>query len=340
MLISAWLKGLRRKRLDENDFDDEIRAHLAIAADEKQSDGADPRARSSIAEGVRQRHADHRGGPPRLDAVVDRRLARPGERCALRGAGAREKPGVCAHRHRRAHAWDRPERRGLHDVERHDLQPDRRRHTAAQLAVIYGETSTGRDVRVSYPDYQYLRDHDHAFSGLSAPARSSRTWAGAAPAARSGRRWSPATTFRFSACAPSAAARSCRRTRSRPAAIPSSSSATVCGVATSAPTPDIVGRTVEINNYPLTIVGVAEPAFHGTTVVYDVEVFVPVMMAPQLGFGSQQTSSGILSDRRAAVFFPQGFLRPGVTLAAAAAQIDALSAALTSDRPLSDVHSG
>jgi hypothetical protein len=60
---------------------------------------------------------------------------------------------------------------------------------------------------------------------------------------------------------------------------------------------------VEINNYPLTIVGVAEPAFHGTTVVYDVEVFVPVMMAPQLGFGSQQTSSGILSDRRASVFF-------------------------------------
>jgi len=40
-------------------------------------------------------------------------------------------------------------------------------------------------------------------------------------------------------------------------------------------------------------------------VVYDVEVFIPVMMAPQLGFnfGSQQpTPSGILSDRRAALF--------------------------------------
>jgi putative ABC transport system permease protein len=94
---------------------------------------------------------------------------------------------------------------------------------------------------------------------------------------------------------------------------------------------------VEINNYPLTIVGVAEPTFHGTTVVYDVEVFVPVMMAPQLGFGSQQTSSNILTDRRAALFFPQGFLRPGVTLAAAAAQIDGLSNALASDRPLTDV---
>ena len=44
--------------------------------------------------------------------------------------------------------------------------------------------------------------------------------------------------------------------------------------------PDIVGKTIEINNYPLTVVGVADPTFHGTTVVYDVEVFVPVMMAP------------------------------------------------------------
>ena len=44
-------------------------------------------------------------------------------------------------------------------------------------------------------------------------------------------------------------------------------------------------------------------------------------MAPQLGltFGSQQTTpSGILSDRRAALFYPQGYLRRGTTLANAA----------------------
>ena len=37
---------------------------------------------------------------------------------------------------------------------------------SGRLAVIFGETSTGRHVRVSYPDYQYLRDHDRAFSEL------------------------------------------------------------------------------------------------------------------------------------------------------------------------------
>ena len=62
-------------------------------------------------------------------------------------------------------------------------------------------------------------------------------------------------------------------------------------------------------------------------------------MAPQLGFtfGSQQTTpSGILSDRRAGVFYPQGYLRPGMTLANAAAQTDALWATLARDRPLTD----
>src|SRR5688500_2223286 len=43
MSIVAWLKRLKRRRLDldEEDFQDEIRAHLAIAADERIADGAD-----------------------------------------------------------------------------------------------------------------------------------------------------------------------------------------------------------------------------------------------------------------------------------------------------------
>src|SRR4029077_9913230 len=37
---------------------------------------------------------------------------------------------------------------------------------SAQLGVIFGETSTGREVDLSYPDYKYIREHDRAFSGL------------------------------------------------------------------------------------------------------------------------------------------------------------------------------
>ena len=38
MRILSWLE---RRRLDEEDFKDEIRAHLAIATDERIADGAD-----------------------------------------------------------------------------------------------------------------------------------------------------------------------------------------------------------------------------------------------------------------------------------------------------------
>src|SRR6266498_2856302 len=41
MSIVGWLKGLKRRRLDDEDFQEEIRAHLAIAADERIADGAD-----------------------------------------------------------------------------------------------------------------------------------------------------------------------------------------------------------------------------------------------------------------------------------------------------------
>ncbi len=105
--------------------------------------------------------------------------------------------------------------------------------------------------------------------------------------------------------------------------------------------PDILGKTLEVNNYQLTIVGVADSTFHGTIVGYDVELFIPVMMTPQLGInvGSLQNgaSADILADRGAGILDVLGPLRPGVTFASAAAQIDALSATLSRDAALTDV---
>src|SRR4051812_9359864 len=34
---------------------------------------------------------------------------------------------------------------------------------SSQLATVYRETTAGRALGLSYPDYQYLRDHDRAF---------------------------------------------------------------------------------------------------------------------------------------------------------------------------------
>ena len=98
--------------------------------------------------------------------------------------------------------------------------------------------------------------------------------------------------------------------------------------------PGIVGKTIEINHCTLTIVGVADPAFHGTIVGYDVEVYVPIMMTAEVGVfdGPPATSAVVLSDRSRPVLFPHGFLRPGIPVAAAAAETTTMWTTLVRDR--------
>ena len=94
--------------------------------------------------------------------------------------------------------------------------------------------------------------------------------------------------------------------------------------------PDIVGKTIRLNAHPLTVVGVAAPSFHGTIVSFDVEAFVPVMMAPQIGEGTQDPRT-ILTDKQANFLIVQGRLRPGTTLADASAQLAVLRTQLRAD---------
>src|SRR5262245_15328780 len=37
---------------------------------------------------------------------------------------------------------------------------------SAKLVSVFRETSSGRALEVSFADYQYIRDHDRAFTGL------------------------------------------------------------------------------------------------------------------------------------------------------------------------------
>ena len=270
MSIVAWLKRLTRRRLDDDDFQEEIRAHLAIAADERIADGADPRDARSCASlkefgnvTLTTEAARRVWTPWWLDALHDQVERRP-----LRDPRAREEPGVLAHRRRRAHARHRPERRRLHDAQEHRAQPARRRRRVGP-ARASSSAKRARDAScaVSYPDYQYLRDHDRAFSGLFGSSRG-HGQPGPRPErppdlrrARHRQLLSGARRSRRSS-----AARSCRRTRSRRAAIRSSCISDGLWRRDFGADPDIVGKTIEINNFPLTVVGVADPTFHGTIV--------------------------------------------------------------------------
>jgi predicted permease len=210
---------------------------------------------------------------------------------------------------------------------------------SARLASIVRETTSGRRLELSYADYQYVRDHDRAFSGLMG---STVATVGLGRGRGSRSLWAEIVTGNYFQVLGVRAQRG-RTLLPSDEVAPGGHPVVVISDGLwrrdFGGDPGIVGTTIEINNYRLTIVGVADAAFHGTTVVYDVELYIPVMMAPQLGFafgGQQTTASGILADRRAAFAFPQGYLRSGTTIANATAQIDALGAALSRDRPLTD----
>jgi predicted permease len=338
--MSMW-SWLTRRRLDEVDLQEEIQAHLKIAADERMSEGADPQ-RAQL-ESLKEfgnvtltREAAHRVWTPRwLDALHDQVSD---VRYAIRSLAknpvfALTVVGVLT----LGIGLNAAVFTMLKSIA---LSPVAGVTGSANLSVIYGETSTGREVRLSYPDYQYLRDQDQAFSGLLGTVLV-KVNLGRGRHAR--QIWGEAVTGNYFQVLGVRAALG--RTL-----LPSDEIAPgrhpVIAISDGlwrrdfGADPGIVGKTLEINNERLTVVGVIDPSFHGTTVVYDVELYVPVMTTPQLGFkfGSREsTPSGILGDQSAALFYPQGYLRTGVSLAKAAAQTNALWTTLSHDRPLTDV---
>ena len=76
----------------------------------------------------------------------------------------------------------------------------------------------------------------------------------------------------------------------------------------------IVGKTVEFNSRPFTIIGVAPKGFIGTEVAYDPEMFIPVMMAKTIEPGSTW-----IDKRDSNNLFTVGRLKPGVSFAQAKA---------------------
>ena len=210
---------------------------------------------------------------------------------------------------------------------------------ASHLAVIFGETGAGRQVRVSYPDFKSLRESATAFSDLFGSSLATVNM-GRGRAAR--QLWSELVTGNYFQVL-GVRAQLGRTLLPSDEVAPGRHPVVVISDALwrrdFAADPEILGKTIEINNYPLTVVGVTDPTFHGTIVSYDVELFVPVMMSAQLGMFAglpASSASTLFSDPRATLLFPHGYLRPGVTLSNAAAEIQGISTTLARDRAVTD----
>jgi len=92
----------------------------------------------------------------------------------------------------------------------------------------------------------------------------------------------------------------------------------------------VVGRTVQINKHPFTILGVAQPGFHGTLLFFSPDFFVPIVdREPVDGL----TDLNVRGTRWAQVI---GHLKAGVTPAQAIADLNSIGSYLEQTYPKDD----
>jgi predicted permease len=93
----------------------------------------------------------------------------------------------------------------------------------------------------------------------------------------------------------------------------------------------VVGRTVQLDKHPFTIVGVAPPEFHGTLLFFNPDFFVPIVNQEQVD------GENLLNVRgKRWVFMTMGHVKPGVTRAQAVADLNSVGSYLEKTYPKED----
>jgi predicted permease len=95
--------------------------------------------------------------------------------------------------------------------------------------------------------------------------------------------------------------------------------------------PAVVGRVVQVNKHPFTIVGVAPAEFHGTLVFFSPDFFVPLVNQEQVEGENDLNERG-----KRSMFSVMGHLKAGVTPAQAIADLNSIGAVLEKSYPKED----
>ena len=93
---------------------------------------------------------------------------------------------------------------------------------------------------------------------------------------------------------------------------------------------NIVGRTLQINKHPMTVIGVAPKSFRGTELFFAPAMWIPIVEQPLVQGGNNLQYRGNHSS------FLVGRLKPGVTPQEATADLNTLAAALSKAYPSDD----
>jgi len=93
--------------------------------------------------------------------------------------------------------------------------------------------------------------------------------------------------------------------------------------------PAAIGKTIRVNRYELTIIGVAPPDFHGTMPGMTLDLWIPIGMAPSLN----GQGDWLLENRNARQVWITARLKPGVSIEQAGAEVEACSRRIAEESP-------
>lgn len=96
--------------------------------------------------------------------------------------------------------------------------------------------------------------------------------------------------------------------------------------------PGVVGKTVRVNRYELTVAGIAPEKFHGTMPGMLMEMWIPMSMAPLLN----GQGNWLLEDRGQRQMWVTARLKPGVTFQSANAEVETCARHLAKESPLTN----
>ena len=95
--------------------------------------------------------------------------------------------------------------------------------------------------------------------------------------------------------------------------------------------PSVIGRVVQVNKRPFTIIGVAQPGFHGTLLFFNPDFFIPLVNQEQ-----GQASLNLNDRGKTSIFMTVGHLKAGVSQAQAVSDLNSIGAYLEKTYPKTD----